>query len=135
VDATCEVRFTRYYDAAPSAVWAALTEPESLARWLAPPGKIDLSAGGSFELRVRKDETIAARVRAVVPPRLLELDWLDSDEEPSIVRFELSRDGAGTVLILAHRRIDARIGMRYMARWIAHLERLDTLVERHGAAR
>jgi uncharacterized protein YndB with AHSA1/START domain len=135
VAATCEVRFTRYYDAAPHDVWAALTEPESLARWLAPTGNIDLSPGGPFELRLQEDETLVARVRAVTPPRLLELEWVDPGEEPSVVRFELSRDGDGTVLVLDHRRIDARIGMRYMARWWPHLERLDSVVGRRGVLR
>jgi uncharacterized protein YndB with AHSA1/START domain len=128
----CEVRFTRYYDAAPDDVWAALTEPHSLARWLARPGAIDLSPGGPFELRLQSDETLEARVRAVEPARLLELDWAPPGEEPSIVRFELNRDGDGTVLVLDHRRIDARIGMRYMARWWPHLERLDSVVERRS---
>ena len=130
MDGTCELRLTRYYDAAPDEVWAALTQPDSVARWLAAPGEIDLSAGGSFELRLNDGHTLGARVRAVEPARLLELDWADAADEPSIVRFELQSDGGGTVLVLDHRRVNARLGMRYMGRWARHLDRLDTLVER-----
>ena len=121
---------TRYYDAAPDEVWAALTQPDSVARWLAAPGEIDLSAGGSFELRLNDGHTLGARVRAVEPARLLELDWDDVGEEPSVVRFALKSDGDATVVVLDHRRVNSRLGMRYMRRWTRHLDRLDVLVER-----
>jgi uncharacterized protein YndB with AHSA1/START domain len=131
VDGSCEVRLTRYYRAAPDEVWAALTDPDSLARWLAAPGELDLRRGGSFELELHGGDRMNGRVRSVEPSRLLELDWVARGEEPSIVRFELSRDGGGgTVLVLDHTRIDARVGMRYMARWERHLGRLDAVVER-----
>jgi uncharacterized protein YndB with AHSA1/START domain len=129
VDGTCEVRYTRYYRAAPDEVWAAVTEPDSLARWLAPTGDVALRRGGPFELELEGGR-MKGRVRAVEPFRLLELDWIEADGPPSIVRFELSSDGGGTVLVLDHRRIDARIGMRYLTRWGNHLDRLDGVVER-----
>jgi uncharacterized protein YndB with AHSA1/START domain len=128
VDGTCEVRYTRYYRAAPDEVWAALTEPGSLARWLGPTGEVALRPGGPFELQL-ECKTMRGRVRAVEPSRVLELDWVEADEPPSIVRFELSSDGSGTVLVLDHRRIDARIGMRYLTRWGDRLTRLDGAVE------
>jgi uncharacterized protein YndB with AHSA1/START domain len=130
VSESCEVRLTRYYRAAPDEVWAALTDPDSLARWLASPGHVDLRSGGPFQLELQDGERMNGRVRSVEPSRLLELDWVAPGEEPSIVRFELSQDGGGTVLVLDHSRIDARVGMRYMARWERHLGRLDAVVER-----
>lgn len=129
MDGTCEVRYTRYYRAAPDEVWAAVTEPESLARWLAPTGELELRRGGRFQLEL-DGGTMKGRVRTVEPYRLLELDWVESDGPPSILRFELSSDDGGTMLVLDHRRIDARIGMRYMTRWEVHLGRLDGVVER-----
>ena len=127
---SCEVRLTRYFRAAPDEVWAALTDPDSLAGWLAPPGELHLRSGGSFELALHDGERMNGRVRSVEPSRLLELDWLAPGEDPSIVRFELSQDGGGTVLVLDHTRIEARVGMRYLARWERHLGRLDAVVER-----
>lgn len=127
---TCEVRLTRYYGAAPEDVWAALTEPDSLGRWLAAPAEIDLRSGGSFRLRLSEQETMDGRVRTVQPPRTLELDWMRGGEEPSIIRFELSPDGDGTVLVLDHRRIEAEIGMRYAALWERRLRAFDAEVER-----
>jgi hypothetical protein len=64
-------------------------------------------------------------VREVEPERLLELDWRHRDEEPSILRVELSRDGETTVLVLDHRRLDAKVCMRYMRVWTDSLELFD----------
>jgi uncharacterized protein YndB with AHSA1/START domain len=130
VAGSCEVRLTRYYGAPPDEVWAALTERDSLARWLGRPREIDVQSGGAFELQV-DGEAVNGRVRSVEPARLLELDWTAAGEEPSIVRFELNADGdGGTVLVLDHRRIAATIGMRYLTQWSSWFKRLDALVER-----
>jgi uncharacterized protein YndB with AHSA1/START domain len=127
---TCEVRLTRHYRAAPEEVWAALTEPDSLRRWLAAPAEVDLRSGGSFRLQLSERETMDGRIRAVEPPRALELDWMRAGEGPSIIRFDLSAEGEGTVLVLEHRRIEAEIGMRYAAVWERRLLQLDAVVER-----
>ena len=131
--ATCAVRLTRYYAAAPEEVWAAMTEPESLARWLAPPREVNVKVGGSLVLGLDGARPLTARVLAVDPGRLLELAWAPPGEEPSTVRFEVARDGAGTLLVLDHRRLDAALGMRYIARWDSRLARLDNVVETSGA--
>ena len=115
----CELRLTRRYDATPSEVWAALTEPDSVGRWLAAAVAIELAPGGAFELAIGVD----ASVREVEPERLLELDWRFAEEDPSVVRFELAADGDGTLLVLDHRRIDERFGMTYMSRWTGALTR------------
>jgi uncharacterized protein YndB with AHSA1/START domain len=104
----CEVRFTRRYDATATEVWAALTEPESLARWLGP---------------------VATTVRESEPERMLELDWLVPDDEPSIVRFELRpRADGGTELVLDHRRVNLVRSGTYMERWTTALGRLDDVL-------
>lgn len=125
---TCAVRLTRYYRASPAEVWAALTDADSIARWLAPVRSLDLSPGSSIQLQVGSDVSLDAKVRAVESERLLELDWMVPGEEPSVVRFELRPDGDGTVLALDHRLIDARLGMRAMGIWENHLTRLDALL-------
>ena len=117
----CELRLTRRYDATPAEVWAALTEPDSIGRWLARSVALELAPGGAFELAIG----VAARVREVVPERVLELDWRFADEDPSIVRFELAADGEGTLLVLDHHHIDARFGMTYISRWTSALARLQ----------
>jgi uncharacterized protein YndB with AHSA1/START domain len=103
----CEARFTRRYDATPAEVWAALTEPESIARWLGP---------------------VPTNVRESEPGRMLELDWLVPGDEPSVVRFELRPREGGTELVLDHRRINAVQGMLFAERWTNTLLRLDDLL-------
>jgi uncharacterized protein YndB with AHSA1/START domain len=117
----CELRLTRRYDATPAEVWAALTEPRSIGRWLAAPVDIDLAPGGAFEL----SNGVDARVRALEPERVLELDWRHGVEQRSVVRFELRAADGGTVLVLEHGRIEAPLGMAYISRWSAALARLD----------
>src|SRR5688572_27280274 len=97
-DGKCEVRLTRRYAATPAEVWAALTDPGSIGRWLAPAVAIVLEPGGPFELAMPGDDRIKARVREVEPERVLELDWVYAAEDPSVVRFELTADGDGTML-------------------------------------
>ena len=121
----CELRLTRRYDATPAEVWSALTEPDSMARWLARPRSVELSPGGALELELRDAGVIAAAVRELEPGRVLELDWRYESEDLSIVRFELAADGDGTLLVLDHRRIDEPVGMAYITRWSRALERLD----------
>ena len=100
----CALRLTRRYAEAPAEVWRALTEPESLERWLRP----------GFSVPQREVE----------PERVLELDWRFAGEDHSVVRFELHAEDGGTVLVLEHGRIEAPLGMTYISRWSGALDRL-----------
>ncbi|MEA2149364.1 MAG: hypothetical protein QOD69_1194, partial [Solirubrobacteraceae bacterium] len=116
----CELRLTRRYDATPAEVWAALTEPGSIGRWLAPATAVEIAPGGAFTL----SNGVDARVLAVEPERVLELDWRFAGEDRSVVRFELRAEAGGTVLVLEHGRIEAPLGMTYISRWGGALDRL-----------
>jgi len=67
----CSVRFTRRYAEAPAEVWLALTEPESVGRWLRPGFPVPQTE--------------------VEPGRVLELEWRPPGEVPSVVRIEVAR--------------------------------------------
>jgi uncharacterized protein YndB with AHSA1/START domain len=117
----CELHITRRYDATPAEVWAALTDDDSLGRWLAGVVDVELVPGGAFVLANGVD----ARVVEVEPERVLELDWRVGGEEPSVVRFELHDDErGGTLLALGHARIEAPLGMTYISRWSRALDRI-----------
>jgi uncharacterized protein YndB with AHSA1/START domain len=117
----CELRLTRRYEATPAEVWAALTDEDSIGRWLAHVVDVELAPGGAFVLANGVD----ARVVEVEPERVLELDWRVGGEEPSVVRFELHDDErGGTLLALAHGRIEAPLGMTYISRWSRALDRI-----------
>jgi len=123
MDGRCSLRLTRRYAASPADIWAALTLPECLAGWLGS-GQLELVAGGGLDLELLDGTRVTGQVRTVDPRRLLELDWEADGEEPSVVRFELAADGAGTVLRLEHRLLEERVGMRYLARWERAIRRL-----------
>jgi uncharacterized protein YndB with AHSA1/START domain len=101
-DERCELRITRRYDAPPAEVWEALTD---LDRWLAPPPGVTV-------LRMEAE-------------RRLELDWHPQGEPPSTVSVELRTEGGRTLLVLEHTRIEATLGMRYLAAWGRALDRFE----------
>jgi uncharacterized protein YndB with AHSA1/START domain len=121
----CSVRLTRRYRAPAAEVWRALTDPESLARWLGRPNDVQLEAGGSFVLELPEGGRVAGRVRELEPERVLELDWSLPGEDVSLVRFELREEDDRTVLVLDHSQVEEVHGMAYMARWTRLLERLE----------
>jgi hypothetical protein len=96
-DQRCALRLTRRYDAEPAELWRALTEPESVVRWL-----------GAGDVQLRPLE----------PERVLELELADS-----VARIELTPDGDRTILVLDHERIPAEVGMRFAQRWTEALDR------------
>jgi uncharacterized protein YndB with AHSA1/START domain len=115
------LRFERFYDAPPEELWSALTEPERLARWLAP-GEI----GETVRLEFEDDNVVTGRVLAFEPPRVLEYEWHYPGEDESVVRFELSpAESGGTVLVLEHRLLNEAQSIGYAAGWHAHLDVLD----------
>ena len=102
------VRLTRRYAASPEEVWAAITDPESVARWLG--------------------RSIPGEAHVIEPHRVLELEWRPDGERPSVVRFDLSAVEGGTRLVLDHTRLDERTCMRYGAAWTRAFDRLQRLV-------
>ncbi len=115
------VRFERTLAASPDDVWAALTKPERLRRWLAD-GVFQVRVGGRLELRF-DDGTVEGTVRELDRPRLLEYEWVEG-EKRSIVRFELEPAAEGTRLVLDHRRLPADAAAGFGAGWHSHLDAL-----------
>jgi uncharacterized protein YndB with AHSA1/START domain len=121
------VRFERVLAGGPEEVWSALTEPARLRRWLAE-AELDLREGGavSFRFGDTPDQHVTGRVLAVDEPRLLEYEWTWPGQTESVVRWELSADGAGgTRVVLDHRRLPADAATGYGAGWHAYLDLLE----------
>jgi uncharacterized protein YndB with AHSA1/START domain len=104
-------------------VWRALTEKESLRRWLDPRCDVELEQDAAFALGPEGSGRITGQVRTIEAERVLELDW-QAEGDASVVRFELVAEGDGTVLVLDHQLLDERVGMAYMPRWTHALDRL-----------
>jgi len=80
-------------------VWAALTEPDRLARWI---GTYDgeRRPGGTGTFTMTHEEEPAAEAMRIVecdPPRRLVLEW--TAEEEWRVELDLSTDGGATTLV------------------------------------
>jgi uncharacterized protein YndB with AHSA1/START domain len=121
------VRFERSFAAEPHELWAALTESDQIERWLAP-ARLEPRLGGAVEIVFDEGQAVMGTVLAWEPPHLLEYEWRFAGEEESIVRFELTPQEGGTLLVLDHRLLGVEQATGYAAGWHAHLDRLEDVV-------
>jgi len=119
-------------DSRPETVWAALTEPDRLAQWLAP-GRIELRLGGAARLDFGDSGVVVdSRVTALQPQRLLEYSWSGPGDRLRPVRWSLESIGAQTRLELQLTLPAGEDVARAVAGWSAHLEMLAAVLA--GAA-
>ena len=119
------VRHERHYDATVEEVWAALTEPDQVRNWLAEM-TIEPRAGGKVTFTWDGGHGDHGVVRVFDPPRVFEYTW--EKGTPSVVRFELSPDGDGTLLVLDHTRIKPESAVGIGAGWHLHLDAMESLL-------
>ena len=107
---------TYYYAAPPSRVFAALTEPDELAKWFVDKAVFPHRKGGTFRLWWKGGYTMRGKVLAIESPDRLSLQWVDRFDRKKVfeteVTFTLKRKGSGTLLSVKHR------GFRAGKRWI-----------------
>jgi uncharacterized protein YndB with AHSA1/START domain len=128
--------------ASPEAVYRALTEPDLIRRWWAPPGwtatvrELDLRPGGAFALtNVQPDGTpveLRGVYREVIPNRRLSHTFRAlGDDRETVVSFDLRPDGDGTHLTFTEvgRLDDAGEPGDSEAGWLLGLQQLADLVE------
>jgi uncharacterized protein YndB with AHSA1/START domain len=129
VDGYVEAQLTRFSWRRPDAIWQALTDPDWLAKWLAP-GRIEPRRGGEVRLDFEDGRTvIASRVSDFEDGRLIEFSWSREGEPARPVRWRLEPSGVGarlTITVLTPQGEDAA---RACAGWEAHLEMLEAALE------
>ena len=120
-------------------VWEALTEPEHLARWYLTTARIEGREGGGIDYVSGPSRLhVTGRILVWDPPRVYEHEWnLDPVPtlpwgERSVVRWELTPDGDGTILKVTHRGLSRRTASGFVAGVHAFLDRLEE--ELDGAA-
>jgi uncharacterized protein YndB with AHSA1/START domain len=98
------LRYERQLAHPPEKVWAAITESEHLQHWLPADIVGERREGVAIELRFWRDhvekyqlpmEAMPGRITVWDPTAVFEWEW-DTD----LVRFELTPDGDGTMLVL-----------------------------------
>ncbi|WP_159450211.1 SRPBCC domain-containing protein [Demequina sp. NBRC 110056] len=120
VDAVAVLRFERSLDAAPDAVWAAITDADATAAWafrmsLEPRvgGAVTFDTGG---------EPASGDVLGYDEGRVLEYAWGGPGGRWHVC-FMVDADGAGTALTFDHLAPDPR-DPDFAAGWHWHLDRL-----------
>lgn len=110
-------------------VWAYLTDPKFLAKWLSD-GVVADYVGGEFRLEMGA----TGRITVFEPPHVLEYTWNELDHSrgaitDSLVRWELSEAENGVRLTLAHSRLSEKEVVFHSAGWHALLHRLSACVD------
>lgn len=112
-----------------AAVWAMLTEPASLAQWLAP-GSIEQREGGAVRIDFADSGTVIdSRVTAFAPQRLLEYSWSSPGQPQRPLRWEVQPQGEGSRLSLRVRLPEGEDPAKACAGFEGHLEMLAAALE------
>ncbi len=93
-----DVRHSVTIDAAPEAVWKALTEPEQLNRWIASNAVVEPRVGGRYELGWGGPE----RILELVPNERLATADPTQVEAQTVITWTLAGSGGRTTLTLVH---------------------------------
>jgi uncharacterized protein YndB with AHSA1/START domain len=145
VDGKRVLRFERRLDHPVERVWAALTEPEQLAGWLAAADELELVEGGRVVLRWLNtgdrhewesygvilpddfdpdaEDVVTGTVTSVDAPSVLEFDT----DRFGTLRWELREEGAGCTLTFTSELpadFPDEMAAQTMAGWHDHLDLL-----------
>jgi uncharacterized protein YndB with AHSA1/START domain len=128
------VRIEDRYDTRIDDLWAAITDPDRLARW---HGEVegDLRAGGEFRVYIEADDIEeTGRVVACEPPRRLRVTTRETDESyrkgqgvppfDATLEATLTPDGDQTILVIEVRGMPLDKIAFYGAGWQIHAENL-----------
>ena len=121
----------------PEAVWKALTDPTELSSWYMTTAVIDGRPGGTVDLYAGPSRLhVTGRVLTWDPPRVFEHEWKVAPRpevptgEDAVIRWELRRDGEGTMLHLEHRSLNRETALGFAPGTHAFLDRLQARLGR-----
>jgi uncharacterized protein YndB with AHSA1/START domain len=116
--------FERIFDQPVSRVWAALTEPDQLAKWLAPT-TIEGREGGTITLHLTGG-TMGGKILKWKKNELVEYVWHNG----SSVRWQLLSEGKGrTRLVFTHKKVLESQLVDAAKGWHYHLDALTLILE------
>ena len=124
-------------------VFEAWLDSESLAQWMRPGTTtqatvtVDPRVGGGFRI-VMEGATDACAYEhrgeylAIEPPSLLSFTWISraTDHQPTVVTVEVHERGAGTELVLTHRRLAPKAISGHREGWTDIVRLLDEVLTR-----
>jgi uncharacterized protein YndB with AHSA1/START domain len=122
----------------PEAVWRAITDPAELSSWYLAEATIDGREGGTVDLYEGPYRLhVTGRILTWDPPRVFEHEWKVAPRpefpsgEDSVIRWELRRDGEGTILHLEHRNLSLRTAVSFAPGVHGFLDRLEAQLGGH----
>ena len=127
---TLVVRRETHIPAPPAAVFALLTDPEKILRWMATEAQLEPQPGGLYLVNVTGARCARGSVREVVPVHRLaySFGWDGSEVVPpgsSLVEIDLIEQPDGTLLRLTHSGLpDAEQCAGHAEGWNHYLGRL-----------
>jgi uncharacterized protein YndB with AHSA1/START domain len=138
------LELTRVLPAPPEQVFAALTQPDDLARWWGPRGfttpeiRLDLRVGGRYRFTMQPPDGDAFHLSGefleIAPPARLastfRWDEPAPDDRETVVTLSLSAVGAGTGLALRHGEFatEERLAL-HRGGWTDSLDKLTALLD------
>jgi uncharacterized protein YndB with AHSA1/START domain len=131
------VRRETHIAAPPAAVFALLTDPEKILRWMGTEAELEPEAEGLYLVNVTGAKVARGAFREVVPVHRLaySFGWEDSETVPpgsSLVEIDLIEQPDGTLLRLTHSGLpDAGQCAGHAEGWAHYLGRLAEVAAGH----
>ncbi|MGB0969720.1 MAG: TIGR03086 family metal-binding protein [Mycobacterium sp.] len=112
----------------PAAVFALITEPDRLRRWLAVTARVELCTGGEYRWTITPGHVAAGTIIEVDPGNRVVLSWGWEDGDPppgcSTVSITLTPVDGGTEVRLIHDGLNEEQAARHAEGWNHYLDRL-----------
>lgn len=116
--------------APPATVFAFLTDPEKIVRWMGTDANFEPHAGGIYLLNVSEKARARGHFTEVIPVHRLaySFGWEDNDNVPpgsGLVEIDLVGNDGGTLLKMTHSGLpDAKEVAAHTQGWTHYLDRL-----------
>jgi len=133
------VRRETHIDAPPAAVFALLTDPEKILRWMGTEAEVEPQPGGLYLVNVTGARLARGYFREVVPVHRLaySFGWDGSEEVPpgsSLIEIDLVDEPEGTLLRLTHSGLpNAEQCASHAEGWAHYINRLATVASGRDA--
>lgn len=125
--------------AAPEVVFAYFTDPARMLQWMGTEATLDPRPGGICRLNPAGHAVMSGRFVEVDPPHRIVFTWgwetelFETPPQSTLVEVSFVPDGAGTVVRLAHRRLNPNAVAFHRAGWEHYLPRLSAAAVRGSA--